>query len=114
MRKGLMCCAALAMAAAMVAGGADAQTAAAQNWPVKPLRIIVPYPPGGLSDVFARLIGDKLARVLGQSVVIDNRGWRQHHHRHPGDRASGARRLHAAAHQRRAQHQPESRLQPAL
>jgi tripartite-type tricarboxylate transporter receptor subunit TctC len=33
----------------------------------------VPYPPGGLSDVFARLIGDKLARVLGQSVVIDNR-----------------------------------------
>jgi tripartite-type tricarboxylate transporter receptor subunit TctC len=33
----------------------------------------VPYPPGGLSDVFARLIGDKLARVLGQSIVIDNR-----------------------------------------
>jgi tripartite-type tricarboxylate transporter receptor subunit TctC len=73
MRKERMWCAALAMAAAMMLGRADAQTTPAQNWPTKPIRIIVPYPPGGLSDVFARLIGDKLARVLGQSVVIDNR-----------------------------------------
>jgi tripartite-type tricarboxylate transporter receptor subunit TctC len=73
MRKGLAWCAALAIAAAMMLAGTDAQTPPPQNWPVKPLRIIVPYPPGGLSDVFARLIGDKLARVLGQSVVIDNR-----------------------------------------
>jgi len=73
MRKERMWCAALAMAAAMMLGRADAQTTPAQNWPTKPIRIIVPYPPGGLSDVFARLIGDKLARVLRQSVVIDNR-----------------------------------------
>jgi tripartite-type tricarboxylate transporter receptor subunit TctC len=73
MRKGLMWCAAVAMAAAMAPGGAHAQISPAQNWPAKSIRIIVPYPPGGLSDVFARLIGDKLARVLGQSVVIDNR-----------------------------------------
>jgi tripartite-type tricarboxylate transporter receptor subunit TctC len=72
MRKGLMWCAVLAMAA-MAPGGARAQTSPAQNWPAKSIRVIVPYPPGGLSDVFARLIGDKLARVLGQSVVIDNR-----------------------------------------
>jgi tripartite-type tricarboxylate transporter receptor subunit TctC len=57
----------------MAAGHADAQPSAAQNWPTKSIRIIVPYPPGGLSDVFARLIGDKLARRLGQSIVIDNR-----------------------------------------
>ncbi len=57
----------------MAARGADAQTSPAQNWPTKSIRIIVPYPPGGLSDVFARLIGDKLARRLGQSIVIDNR-----------------------------------------
>jgi tripartite-type tricarboxylate transporter receptor subunit TctC len=63
----------LTVAALMAARGADAQTSPSQNWPAKPLRIIVPYPPGGLSDVFARLIGDKLARRLGQSVVIDNR-----------------------------------------
>jgi tripartite-type tricarboxylate transporter receptor subunit TctC len=73
MRKGLMWCAALAIAAAMSPGGADAQTSPAQNWPAKSIRVIVPYPPGGLSDVFARLIGDKLGRLLGQSVVIDNR-----------------------------------------
>jgi tripartite-type tricarboxylate transporter receptor subunit TctC len=73
MRKGPVWCAALVMAAALAQGGADAQTSPAQNWPAKSIRLIVPYPPGGLSDVFARLIGDKLARVLGQSVVIDNR-----------------------------------------
>jgi tripartite-type tricarboxylate transporter receptor subunit TctC len=73
MRKGLAWCAALAIAAAMMLARTDAQTPPPQSWPIKPLRIIVPYSPGGLSDVFARLIGDKLARVLGQSVVIDNR-----------------------------------------
>ncbi len=73
MRKGLIWCAALAMAAALAQVGAHAQTSPAQNWPAKSIRLIVPYPPGGLSDVFARLIGDKLARVLGQAVVIDNR-----------------------------------------
>jgi len=66
-------CAALALAAALAAGRADAQTSPAQSWPTKSIRIVVPYPPGGLSDVFARLIGDKLARRLGQSIVIDNR-----------------------------------------
>jgi tripartite-type tricarboxylate transporter receptor subunit TctC len=45
----------------------------AQTWPAKSIRMIVPYPAGGLSDVFARLIGDKLGRILGQSVVVDNR-----------------------------------------
>src|SRR5215470_8799560 len=66
-------CAAFALAAALAAGRADAQTTPVQSWPTKSIRIIVPYPPGGLSDVFARLIGDKLARRLGQSIVIDNR-----------------------------------------
>jgi tripartite-type tricarboxylate transporter receptor subunit TctC len=59
---------ALAFALTFCAGAADAQ-----SWPTKSIRVIVPYPPGGLRDVFARLIGDKLARLLGQSVVIDNR-----------------------------------------
>jgi tripartite-type tricarboxylate transporter receptor subunit TctC len=68
-----MWCAAFAFAMAMAAGRADAQPSPAQNWPTRSIRIIVPYPPGGLSDVFARLIGDKLARRLGQSIVIDNR-----------------------------------------
>lgn len=45
----------------------------AQAWPTQPIRIIVPYPAGGLSDVFARLIADRLGQALGQSVVVDNR-----------------------------------------
>jgi tripartite-type tricarboxylate transporter receptor subunit TctC len=61
----------LAFAAILAMRGADAQTSS--SWPTRSIRIIVPYPPGGLSDVFARLIGDKLARRLGQSIVIDNR-----------------------------------------
>jgi tripartite-type tricarboxylate transporter receptor subunit TctC len=71
MRSVLTWCAALAFAAILAPRGADGQTSS--TWPTRSIRIIVPYPPGGLSDVFARLIGDKLARRLGQSIVIDNR-----------------------------------------
>ena len=48
-------------------------TAHAQSWPSKPLRIIVPFAPGGSTDIFARLLGERMAAVLGQSVIIDNR-----------------------------------------
>jgi tripartite-type tricarboxylate transporter receptor subunit TctC len=47
--------------------------AAAQNYPAKPSRFIVPYVPGGGTDTLARLVGQKLSESLGQSVVIDNR-----------------------------------------
>ena len=46
---------------------------AAQNWPVRPVRLIVPFAPGGSSDVAARVFGQKLSERLGQQVVIDNR-----------------------------------------
>jgi tripartite-type tricarboxylate transporter receptor subunit TctC len=47
--------------------------AAAQAWPVKPLKLVTPFPPGGSADVIARLIGQQLSQQLGQPVVIDNR-----------------------------------------
>ncbi len=50
-----------------------AGSALAQAWPSKPVRLIVPYPPGGSADILARAIGQKLAEGLGQQVVIDNR-----------------------------------------
>lgn len=47
--------------------------AAAQTWPTKPIRLIVPYPPGGTTDLLGRGIGQKLSASLGQQVVVENR-----------------------------------------
>jgi tripartite-type tricarboxylate transporter receptor subunit TctC len=46
---------------------------AADSWPSRPIKLVVPYPAGGSTDVTARLVADKLRPVLGQSVVIDNK-----------------------------------------
>jgi tripartite-type tricarboxylate transporter receptor subunit TctC len=46
----------------------------AQSYPIKPVRLIIPFPPGGSNDVVGRSIGQQLGERLGQSVVIDNKG----------------------------------------
>ena len=52
-----------------IAGAAAAQ----QDYPSKPIRIIVPYPPGGSNDFLARLFSPKLTETLGSQVLVDNR-----------------------------------------
>lgn len=47
--------------------------AGAQTWPTKPIRMIAPFPAGGLVDVLARAVGEELAKTLGQPVIVENR-----------------------------------------
>lgn len=60
------------MLAAAVAGHAG--HAFAQAYPTKPIRLIVPFAPGGPNDVIGRMVGQKITEQLGQAVVIENRG----------------------------------------
>jgi tripartite-type tricarboxylate transporter receptor subunit TctC len=59
--------------AALAAGLVLASLAFAQGYPDKPIRIIVPYAPGGSADIVARIVAEPLRQVLGQSIVIDNK-----------------------------------------
>ena len=60
----------LLVASLLMAGNALAQV----DFPSKPLKIISPFPPGGTSDVMARMVADELSKVLKQPVIVDNKG----------------------------------------
>ena len=57
----------------MIGMPAFAQSNSAANYPNKPIRIIVPFPAGGTSDVLARLLGQKMGEAWGQTVIVENK-----------------------------------------
>jgi tripartite-type tricarboxylate transporter receptor subunit TctC len=59
---------------ALAAGLLVAASAGAQSWPQKPVRFIVPFPPGGATDISARMLAQQLTEIWGQQIVIENRG----------------------------------------
>jgi tripartite-type tricarboxylate transporter receptor subunit TctC len=68
----LKACSLLVKAAALVLG--LTASAAAQDYPTKPIRLIIPFPPGGSNDVVGRMVALQLGDRLGKQVVVDNRG----------------------------------------
>ena len=61
------------MAAVWLCSPSMGQAQGAETWPSRPIRLVVPYPAGGVVDVHARALAQKLAADLGQPVVVDNR-----------------------------------------
>jgi tripartite-type tricarboxylate transporter receptor subunit TctC len=59
---------------ACVGMAAWASEAGAETYPSRPVKLIVPFPPGGPTDVQARIVAQEMSRILGQQIVIDNRG----------------------------------------
>ena len=59
---------------ALICAALSFGSAAAQDWPTRPVKVVVPNGPGGVSDTLARLTSTRLAKMFGQPFVIDNRG----------------------------------------
>ncbi len=71
--KWLACFTRLVFVAALLAAPAGSALAQAQAYPNKPIRVVVPFPPGGSTDFLARIVGQKLTAAWGQQVIIDNK-----------------------------------------
>ena len=63
---------ATAVAAAVLAA-TSASAFAQTRYPARPIRVIVPYPPGGITDVATRMVTQEISKTLGQNIIVDNR-----------------------------------------
>src|SRR5258706_10793799 len=81
--------------AALLGTAAFSRGASAEGWPARPVRIIVSFPPGGLTDLYARAYGEDISRHIGQPVLVENRAG-----------AGGPLRRHAGAQTPPRRHPP--------
>jgi tripartite-type tricarboxylate transporter receptor subunit TctC len=86
----------IAFAAAIMPAAAQSDPSAAANFPNRPIRIIVPFPPGGPTDLIARFVGQRMSEHWGQPVVIENRAGANTANRRADGGEIGARRPDAA------------------
>ena len=103
---------ALMLIAGVLAGvqaGVQAGPAAAQDWPLRPVKVIVPFGPGSTPDIVARLVADQLQQTARAALRRREQGRRQRQHRHRRGRQGGAGRLH-----NRHQHRRSAGDQPLL
>ena len=91
-----------------------ASPASAQTWPTRPVTLVVPFAPGGGTDVLGRIIGRRLSEVLGQQVVIENVGGAGGMVGSARVAKARARRLPVRARQPRRRHQPDALQDAAL
>ena len=105
----------LELAAAALAVGVPASALAqAQSWPERPVKLILPYAPGGATDLIGRPWADKLTQAFGQQFVIENRGGASGIIGTEAAAKARPRRLHLPAHAQRAAHRAAAAAQDAL
>ena len=108
----------------LLLGLAMAAQVSAQDYPNRPIRLVVPFPPAGVTDILGRIVADRLAPLYGQSIVIDNKGGASGHlganivAKAPGDGYTlmvGTIGIHAAyASYRKLPYDPAAELQPIM
>ncbi len=113
-RKTMISRRAFALAACKIIRLAPLGPAAAQDWPTRPVTMVVPFPPGGGTDVLGRIVGRRLSEILGQQVIIENIGGAGGMIGSSARRQCGARRLRVRARQPGRRHQSDALQAPAL
>src|SRR5579859_6255354 len=64
----------LHLAAGAAASSTPLRVAAAQTYPVRPVTLVIPFPPGGGNDALGRVVAERMSKSIGQQIVVDNRG----------------------------------------